>query len=221
MHMMYAPTDQNTKVNIWERERLEKIQYHGHWLFPSIGRKNDQHDFISASQHHAKKSNCWKKKIELAYIVLPLDFVGPGLGCDLALKVDVVAFLDGGRVQGRTKLELDHGQIWKSETCAVIMKVDTGHPIWYFWILAGSRKINKVISLVDVSPSNFPTINKRIVQVQQQNRGSLSFTLVFIVTKVTSFWLINLKNLIQNQHRFSDVERRLRNLLWTPCNFCY
>ena len=90
-----------------------------------------------------------------------------------------------------------------------------GHPIWYFWILAGSRKINKVISLVDFSPSNFPTINKRIVQVQQQNRGSLSFTLVFIVTKVTSFWLINLKNLIQNQHRFSDVDRRLHNLLWT------
>ena len=54
------------------------------------------------------------------------------------------------------------------------------------------------------------------MQVQQQNRGSLSFTLVFIVTKVTSFWLINLKNLIQNQHRFSDVEHRLRNLLWTP-----
>ena len=33
------------------------------------------------------------------------------------------------------------------------------------------------------------------MQVQQQKRGSFTFTFAFIFTKVTSFWLINLKTL--------------------------
>ena len=50
------------------------------------------------------------------------------------------------------------------------------------------------------------------MQVQQLKRGSF----VLILKKVTSLRTINLeKNLIQNQRRFSDVDRRLRNLLWT------
>lgn len=50
-------------------------------------------------------------KSGLTYIVLPLYFVCPRLGRDFALEVDVVAFLDGAGVKGRTQLQLDNRRI--------------------------------------------------------------------------------------------------------------
>ena len=48
-------------------------------------------------------------------VVLPSDLVGPGVGLDSALEVDVVTLLDVGRVQAGAEEERRAGNICNAE----------------------------------------------------------------------------------------------------------
>lgn len=45
----------------------------------------------------------------------PADSINPGIGFDVALKVDVRPLSDPGRVQVRTELQRDHRDIWETK----------------------------------------------------------------------------------------------------------
>ena len=47
--------------------------------------------------------------------MFPSDFVGPGIGLDSALEVDVVALLDVGGVQAGAKHQARAGRDWNKK----------------------------------------------------------------------------------------------------------